>query len=220
MLAKWVTIGQVMMFVALVAVSLAIVRAAPWEEVVIYPPFWVVLGCLDFVIVWKLILNRPLRAYHYTVLVFFVVPFFAMANFVATERFHPLGFVIRCYQYLRGEDANTTSLGFLPIGEFWMACMMSYVFADPVGRIAARFEKRRGWDIAAFFRGALAGFGIANLLAIIEGAIWGFGEFSSIRLIANMVLLSVCVIVGGVTGLSKLKSTTLATASPDPASRS
>ncbi|MGO9470527.1 MAG: hypothetical protein ACLQVF_41070 [Isosphaeraceae bacterium] len=85
MSAKRVSIGQVMMAIALAAVNLAVIRVTPWE-LVMYPAVWVLLGCIDFVIVWKLILRRSLRAFHYTFLIVFFIAFFVMANFVATER--------------------------------------------------------------------------------------------------------------------------------------
>ena len=54
-----VTIGQVMMVVALAALDLAAACAAPWE-IVSYPSLWVFLGAIDFVVLWKLILGRSL----------------------------------------------------------------------------------------------------------------------------------------------------------------
>ena len=49
MLDVRLTISQVMKLVALAAVNLAVARAAPWE-IVIFPPIWVVLGTIDFVV--------------------------------------------------------------------------------------------------------------------------------------------------------------------------
>src|SRR4029077_1550540 len=124
MSAKRVSIGQVMMVVALAAVNLAVTRAA--LEVDMSPQVLVVLlGSIDFLIIWKLILTRSLRAFHYTFLIVFVVAFFVMANFVATERLHPLGHLVRWYQHLTGEKTNSIALGFLAIGEFWMASFLS-----------------------------------------------------------------------------------------------
>jgi hypothetical protein len=112
-----------MTVVALAAVNLAVARATPWE-MVSYPTIWVYLGAIDFVIIWKVSLRRPLQAFQYTFLIVFVVAFLVMANFVATERFHPLGPLVRWYQQLTGETTNnlSISLGFLWIADFWMAC--------------------------------------------------------------------------------------------------
>ena len=205
MSARRVSIGQLMMVVALAAVNLAVARATPWE-VVSYPPLWVLMGSLDFVILWKLILARPLRAFHYTFLIVFIIAFFVMANLVATERFHPLGLLVRWYQHLTVEKTSNISLGLLCIGEFWMACLLSFTLACTIGSIAAWLERRRGWDIAAFLRGALVGFGIANLLAGIDGALWGWVIVSPLRAMGRLVLVCVCLILGGLMGVSRLQS--------------
>ncbi len=205
MYATRLSIGQVMMLVALTAVNLAITRAA--LEVVFPQVLVVLMGSIDFLIVWKLILRRPLRAFHYTFLPIFVVGFFVMATQVAMERFHPLGFLVRSYQHLTGEETNSIALaGFLRVGEIWMACFLSFTMACAMGLLAAWLERRRGWDIAAFFRGSFIGFGIANLLAMIDGAVWGWEVESRVRVIGRLVLLGICLIVGGLFGLSKLKS--------------
>jgi hypothetical protein len=208
MSAQRASIAQVMMVVALAAVNLAVTRATP-SEIVTYPTIWVLLGSIDFLIFWKLIVKRSLRAFHYTFLIVFVVAFFVLAIFVTTERLHPLGLLVRWYQQLTGEKTNGISLlGFLRIGEVWMACFLSFALACATGLVAACLETRRGWDIAAFWRGALVGFGIANLLAIIDGAVWGWVVESLARMIGHLVLEGFCVIVGGLIGLSTLKSST------------
>jgi hypothetical protein len=205
MSANRASIAQMMMVVALAAVSLAVVCAAPWE-IVSYPSIWVLMGSIDFLIVWKLILRRSLRAFHYTFLIVFVIGFVVMANYVAMERFHPLGVLVRWYQHLAGDQTESIARGFLRIGEFWMVCALSFALACAIGLVAAWLEKRRGWDIAAFIRGALVGFGIANLLAMIDGAVWGWVVVSPVRWIGRLVLIGVCLIVGGLMGLSRMKS--------------
>jgi hypothetical protein len=206
--AKGASIAQVMMVVALAAVNLAVIRAAP-SQIVTYPTIWVLLGSIDFVMFWKLILKRSLRALQYTFLIVFVIAFVVMANFVATERLQPLGLLVRWYQQVAGEKTNSILLlGFLRIGEFWMACFLSFMLACVTGLVAAWLERRCSWDIAAFFRGALVGFGIANLLAIFDGAVWGWMIESRVRLIGRLVLVGICLILGGLIGLSRLKSST------------
>jgi hypothetical protein len=208
MSAKPASIAQVMMVVALAAVTLTVARATPME-VATYPTLWVFLGTFDFLILWKLILHRSLRTFHYTFLIVFVVAFIVMANFVAMERLQPLRLLVRWYQQLAGENTNTISLGFLWIAEFWMACFLSFTLGCAIGLVAAWLDRRRNWDIAAFWRGALVGFGLANLLAIIDGAVWGWMIESHARMIGRVVLVVVCLILGGVMGLSRLKSSTL-----------
>jgi hypothetical protein len=208
MSAKRLSIGQMMMVIALVAVNLALILAALQT---LFPQVLVVLlGSMDFLIVWKLILRRPLRAFHYTFLPIFVVGFFVMAALVATERIHPLGLLVRSYQHLAGEEADSIALaGFLRVGEIWMALFLSFNMACAMGLLAAWLETRRGWDIAAFFRGSFIGFGIANLLIMIDGAVWGWEDEPRARVIGRLVLLGICLMVGGLFGLSKLKSSTI-----------
>jgi hypothetical protein len=205
MSGKRVSIGQVMMVVALAAVNLAMIRVTPLG-VVMYPTVWVLLGCIDFLIVWKLILRRSLRAFHYTFLIVFVIAFVVMANFLATERLHPLGLLVRWYQHLAAEKTNSIARGFLWIGEFWMASALSLALGCAVGWVAAWLERRRDWDIAAFFRGALVGFGVFTLLALILDAAWGGAQPSPVQLIGRLGVMGVCLILGGLMGLSKLQS--------------
>jgi hypothetical protein len=204
MSAKRVSIGQVMMVVALAALNLALARAAPWD-LILYPTIWVLLGSIDFVIIRKLILKRSLRAFHYTSLIVLVVAFVVMANLVATERLHPLRPLVHWYQHLAGENTLSISLGFLMIGEQWMAAFLSLLLGCAIGLVAAWLEKRRNWDIAAFLRGALIGVGIASLLSTVAHAAWGGAEPSSVLWIEK-VIGSVFPIVGGLIGLSTLKS--------------
>src|SRR5947209_3059318 len=80
------TIGQVMMVVALVAFNLAVASATP-QQVATLPFLWgYLVGPVDFVVLWKLILKRPLQASHYTCLIVFLVSFAVLANLVATGR--------------------------------------------------------------------------------------------------------------------------------------
>jgi hypothetical protein len=206
MSAKRVSIGQVMMVVALAAVNFAIIRAAPLDFVIMPVPCWVPLGFVDFLIIWKLILTRSLRAFHYTFLIVFVIAWGVIANLVATERLHPLGILVRWYQHLTVENTNSNSLVvFLRYGELWMACFLSFTLGCAIGLVAVWLERRRGWDIAAFLRGALTGLGISGLLSIVAHAAWAGAEPVIVRWIETVVLW-VCLILGGLLGLSRLKS--------------
>jgi hypothetical protein len=206
--AKRLSIGQMMMVIALVAVNLAVIL--PVLEIDIFPQVWVVLlGSLDFLFIWKL-LRRPFRAFPYVFLFAFVIGFFVMAALAATERIHPLGLLVRWYQYLTGEKTNSIALaGFLRVGEIWMALFLSFTLACAVSLLAAWLERRRGWDIAAFFRGSFIGFGIAYLLIMIDDAVWGWEDEPRARVMGRLVLLGICLILGGLFGLSKLKSSTV-----------
>ena len=204
--AKGASISQVMMIVALAAANMAILRATP-KEIFTFPSISVLMGTIDFVILWKLILKRSLRAFHYTFMIVFVIAYLVMAVLADTERIHPLGLLVRWYQQHTGEETNAIALaGFVRFGEIWMAAFLSFILAWVIGLNAAWLERRRNWDIAAFFRGALVGFVIANLLAMIDGAVWGWVVESPGRFIGRWVLLAVCLILGGWMDLSKLRS--------------
>jgi hypothetical protein len=204
MSAKRVSIRQVMMVIALAAVNLAVTRAA--LEVDIYPQVLVVLlGSIDFLVIWKLILNGSLRAFRYTFLIVSVVSFFVMAHFVAIERFHPLGVLVRWYQHVTGEKTIRISLGFVRSGEIWMACFLSFTLGCAIGLVASWLEERRGRDIAAFLRGAVIGLAIASLLQIVAHAAWAGAEPLSVLWIVRVVSVA-CLVLGGFLGLSRLKS--------------
>jgi hypothetical protein len=200
--AKRGSIFQAMMVVALAAMSLAVLREMPLEALT-FPTIWVLLGAIDFVIAWKLILKQSLRAFHYVFLVVFVIASFVTMNLVATERIHPLGRLVRWYQPLAGANTISVSPGFLWIGELWMACFLSLMLALFIGLVATWLERRRDWDIAAFWRGALIGFGIAGLLLNLA---WRGAEPSSVQMISRVVVLGVGIVLGGRMGLSRLKS--------------
>ena len=156
MSGKRLSIAQVMLVVALVAMNLGLARAMPWEAV-IFPTTWIVLGIVDFVIVWKLILRRSLRAFQYTFLIILFVAFVVLANLVATERVHLTGPVVRWYQHVSGEKTNRVSIdGLFRNDDVWAAAISSIVMACAAGLLARWLERRRNWDIAAFWRGALS----------------------------------------------------------------
>jgi FtsH-binding integral membrane protein len=164
------------------------------------------LGIIDFLVIWKLILTRSLRSFHYTFLIVFVVAFFVMALFVTTERLHPLGLLVRWYQQITGHKTNSNSLVvFLRWGEVWMAAFLGFALACAMGSVAAWLERRRGWDIAAFLRGALIGCVIGSLPAIFAHAAWRGAEPLFVGWIGAVVQWA-CILLGGLLGLSRMKS--------------
>jgi hypothetical protein len=201
-----VSIAQVMMVVALAAVNLAIARATP-AGIVEFPSLWVAMGSLDFVVVRKFFQRRSFGAFHYTFLICLIVSFFVMANLVAVERFHPLAWAIRWYQQLSGEGTNRVWWwGYVWLAEVWSVSILSVLLAYGVGWVAAWLDRRRGWDIAAFWRGALVGLLLAGLLASFYDMTWGRSEPGNIRLVRGLVNVGVCVILGGVAGLRWMRS--------------
>jgi hypothetical protein len=116
-----------------------------------------------------------------------------------------MGLLVRGYQQLAGEHVNVISPGYLWEGEIWFAAFPSFSLAWAFGLGAAWLERRRDWNIAAFFRGAIVGLGIASVMATIGHAAWGGAEPSSV-LIGDRMILVVCLVLGGRIGLSRLKS--------------
>ena len=211
MSGKKASIAQVMMVVALAAVNLAVARAAP-EGVVEYPSLWVAMGSLDFLIVRKLIQRRPFQAFHFTLLIVLIVTFFVMAIFVANRSFHPLALLVRFYQHVSGNETNRIwRAGYAWLGEFWAIAFLSLALACAAGSVAAWLERRLGWDIAAFWRGALVGLSVAAILAIAFDAArasWGHPEPGE-YLVARLAVIGTCVISGGMMGLRWMRSSTL-----------
>jgi hypothetical protein len=209
--SKRISIAQLIMVVALAAVNLAIARATPWE-IASFPTIWVVMGILDLLAIWKLILRRSFRAFHYTFLILQLVSFVLMANLVATESFHPLAPFVRWYQQLSDKPANLRSrmVGIIFRGEIWATAFLSFALAWAVGLLAAWLERRHNWDIAAFWRGALLGVLTVVLPATIDDAAhdWVPLKTYSLRWIGRMILLAAGLILGGLLGLSRLKSRT------------
>jgi hypothetical protein len=203
--ARRASIAQVMSVIALVALNLALVRSVP-ADVLGYPTIWVFLALIDFVIFWKPILRRLFRAFHYTFFFSFVVVYIVMANAVAIERIHLLSHLVRWYQHVSEANAISISPGFLHIGEVWMACALSFALAIGIGIVAAWLERRLDWDIAAFWRVAFLGLGVFTVVSIAFELVWGGGELSSSQRIVNLLLMTICTLLGGRMGLSRLRS--------------
>jgi hypothetical protein len=205
MSVKQVSIGQVMMVIALAALNLALIRATPFE-IVTFPTIWVLLGTLDFVIFWKLVARRSMGGFHYTFLIVSVISYLILALVVSTERLSLLGPVIHWYQGIAGTNTQRNSVGYLWIAEFWTAWFVSLVLACAMGSLASWLERRRGWDIAAAFRGALIAFGGFMLLMLIVDWATGWGQPSAAQLIGRWVIMAIFLILGGWLGVTRLKS--------------
>ncbi len=204
---KRFSIRQVMILIALAAVSLAILRAVPFDFLT-FPTIWILVGILDFVIAWKLILQRPFKAFHYTAIVVAIVAFGVLANLAARGSIHPLGLIVRWYQQVSGEGMNSRSLaGYLRVGEIWAAAVFSLVLACAAGWGAAWLERRLSWDIAAFWRGAFVGLMIASVLALIYDVV--HPEPGYVHLVPRLIVIGALVISGGLMGLKWLRSTKL-----------
>jgi hypothetical protein len=206
MSASQLSIGRAMMAVGLVATDLAILRAS--DGVVKYPPIWILLGVLNFVGIWKLILARRIRAAHYRLLMISIVSFLAWGDAVASDYSHPLGALVRWYEHVAGAKVNIISRQSLRIGDFWLACFLSVALACVIENAVVLVERHMGRASAAFSRGAVAGFGIFAVMAFIRWAATGrwppyYRQFSGHWSVTVMV---VCLVCGGLIGLSRLKA--------------
>ncbi len=203
------SIRQVMVLIALAAVSLGVVRAVPLEFLA-SPTIWILVGALDFVIAWRLILQRPFDSLHYTALVVVIIAFYILASLVWSGSIRPLSVLfVRWYQQLFSEGTSSFSrAGYLRVGEIWAAAFLSLLLALSAGWTAAWLDRRLGWDIAAFWRGALLGLFVACLLTTIDDVAHGGVPMQtfSIRWLRRMVGLGVGVIAGGWAGCRWLRS--------------
>jgi hypothetical protein len=196
------SIGRLMKVVALVALNLTLVRAVPPE--MRFAGHWFLLGVLDFLILWKGILRRPLRAFHYTFLIVFVVGFIVLSNQVAMNRLHLIGPIAGWYRHVTGQSSTRPAL--TDFDEFWAAGALALAVAWAAGLLASRLGRGRGWDVAAFLRGALVGFGLFGLIATVHHAAAGPSEPTTPTVAVSLGLLGVSVVVGGLVGLRRLKS--------------
>ena len=137
---RGITIGRVMMIIALAAANLALLREVPWETHK-YPTIWVFLGIVDYVVLRKLILRRTLRAADYAFLIVLVVAFIPLVYLTAEERIHPVGPLIRAYQLAAGDaGAGVVGLGIAFVCDIWMAAAMAILIAW------AAASRRHGWN--------------------------------------------------------------------------
>jgi hypothetical protein len=184
-----VSLSQIMFFVMIMAVNMALMRAPFWEAG--FAGHWFALAVVDFIVVWKAVLRRPFRAFHYVLLIAFVVGFVVLANNVAQGRLQIFG-------------------------GYWTAGFLALLVAYAASLLASWLERSRGWDIAAFIRGALLGLVGASLIAVGERAIVG----PLATPIAGGWLDAVIAIVGGgLIGLAKLRSKGLGTVGDVPRCR-
>ena len=84
---RTISIVRIMMIIALAAANCALLREVSWAFLS-FPTIWAGMGILDFLILWKLILRRTLRASHYTFLILFV-PAFVILHLPGVPRVDP-----------------------------------------------------------------------------------------------------------------------------------
>lgn len=199
MTGKSTSIGRLMAMIALVAANLALLR---FVELTILGAYGFVLGVLNFLVLWKGILGRPLRVFHYTLLIVSVIASVVLAVQVAMGRLQLLGPVVRWYQQMKGDLTGSAAwFDFLHIGEFWAAGLLGFLIALAAGLLASWLEKAKGWDVAAFLRGALAGFGVATLTFVLVEAM-GPTKLGNSGVVARYICLAIFVITGGLLGLA------------------
>ena len=165
---KRFSLAQGMILIALIAGDLALLRALPADALVI-PTIWILLALPNFVVVWKLILRRDCRAFHYTFPIVLLPTFAVLANLTARESLQILHILVGRFGGIVLDPRRHTWLyEAVHFGEFWLDAALAALLAWAVGMLAARLETRRGWDVAAFWRGALLGLLAACVIAMIE----------------------------------------------------
>jgi hypothetical protein len=205
MSGRRISIGQMMMVVALIAANMALAQALP-PGFRLFPTIWVLASIPDFVAFRKLIQRREMGAFDHAFLIALVPTYGALANLAVAGRIRPLGFLVRGWQHLSGAGTLGPSAGVPDAGEIWMACFLSVAIALVVGWGAAWIRRRTGWDVAAFLRGSLVGFVAACLLAMIVDALDGWPVPASSGHVVRLVIVALCTILGGLMGRSRLRS--------------
>lgn len=194
---------------ALLAVAnVAITRAPFWE-----PDFaghWLAMGIVDYIIIWKFILRRPLDAFSYMFIIVFIYAFAALANLVVVGRLASAHSIARFFQHVTGTRVDGDVL--LRIIGFWLSGIYGSAMALAAGLLARWLERSRGWDIAVFVRGALLGLCVGAMLAILEratfgpsGVCWATGKSApfSFKVFAIRVLVILSGVTGGVISLNR-----------------
>ena len=163
---KRFSLAQGMILIALIAGDLALLRALPADALVI-PTIWILLALPNFVVVWKLILRRDCRAFHYTFPIVLLPAFAVLANLTANESLQILNILVgRFLGIVLDPRRHILVFEAVHFGEFWLDAALAALLAWAVGMLAARLETRRGWDVAAFWRGALLGLLAAALRTV------------------------------------------------------
>jgi hypothetical protein len=206
---KRLSIAQIMLLIALCALNLAFLQALPRENLLI-PTLWIFLAIPDFVIVWKLILRRECRAFHCTFLIVLLPTFIVLSNLTARESLRILHTLVWLFGGIVLDPRKSTMLfEAVHLGEFWLDAVLAVLLAWAAGVLAAWLERRRGWDIAAFWRGALVGLLAACALATIDDFILRKGQplQGTFPVARRLAIVGSSMIVGGILGRSRLRST-------------
>ena len=129
-----------------------VASALPADALVI-PTIWILLALPNFVLVWKLILRRDCRAFHYTFPIVLLPTFTVLANLTAKESLQILHILVgRFGGIVLDPRRNMQLYEVVHLGEFWLDAAMAIVLAWAAGMLAAWPERRMAWDIAAFWR--------------------------------------------------------------------
>lgn len=214
MSGQGVPLSMAMKLVALIALNLALLLAGP--EIPQYPPFLFPLVMLDIVLVQCVSLGRPLRAFHYTVLVVGLVASLALTWFTyvnaAPGQAGSLRIVetaIVTFEDLTGIppwNRSDSFLELLAIAERCVTSALGVLLACVVASCVARRLSRRpprtssmGRLLASVFQGALIGLGV---FTVIDLAL----EYSDLAPALAMRYLGLGLfIVGGGTSVPFLK---------------
>ncbi|QEH32037.1 hypothetical protein OJF2_05060 [Aquisphaera giovannonii] len=205
-----ISIGRMMIAVALIAANLALAQALP-PEFRLFPTIWVLAAVPDYVAFRKLVQGREMGAFDHAFLIALVPTYVSLANLAAAGRIHPLGVLVRCWEHLSGAGTVGSPAGGPDAGEIWMACALSVAIAMAAGWAAARVGRRTGWDVAAFLRRSLVGLGAACLLITAADAAGRWPETTPAGQAVRISVMALCMVAGGSICRSRLRSAAAAT---------
>jgi|GEM_PF-2331466 len=202
--ARWLAAA----FLALA--NVAITLTPFWESD--FAGHWFAIAIVDYLVIWKVVLRRPLGAFSYIFIIIFIHTYGALTNLVVVGRLPSARSITRFHQYVTGTRVDGDAL--LRVIGFWLSGIYGFAVALAAGLLARRLERRRGWGIAVFVRGALLGLCVGAVFAILEretfgpsGACWVAGNPSpfSYKAFAIRAFVMLSGVAGGVISLKRLR---------------
>ena len=153
MSSKRFSIAVVMKLIAIIALSLAVLRGVP-DMRAAFPQSVFAIVIINLLLVQTVALGRPLRAFHYTFLIVGLLSTGVMIA-LAFSRSSPvpgslriLETVIHHYRAVQGQSRGISPLiefPMLPTAEAWLACILGLLPAWAAALLASWSVRRLSW---------------------------------------------------------------------------
>ncbi|MFO0960273.1 MAG: hypothetical protein U0800_23005 [Isosphaeraceae bacterium] len=201
MKTKTIPISQAMIFIAVFAVNLCVVRSiAAWVWVA--PTAWLYLGIVDFIILRMFVWPGPFRTFHLTALI-------ALAGFypitlwlIGTDWFLPLRrFAEWIYQPTGAGTSSPWHYWVLEALQLWVMCPFHLATAFAVGWLGSLLERRWGWNGLWYAGGAIHSFWLGLILLGAVQLALKSGLVPPPHAVFFIAFVATCPIIGGLVGL-------------------